>query len=78
MSAEPNFLFHLAGRIRNVSLPPTALNALIPLFEAIHAVESRFGNDDAPPRGIIRIDIIRREDAETNITGFVIRTAVSD
>jgi hypothetical protein len=77
MAKEPDFLFNLGGRIRNLSLPASAKNSLIPLFEAvsnsIHAVEARFGDKDAPLQGIIRIDIVRRDDAESHITGFVIK-----
>ena len=45
---EAGFSFDLAGRVRNLSLPASSVNALIPLFEAVsnalHAVEARLGD----------------------------------
>ncbi|TCK30160.1 histidine kinase/DNA gyrase B/HSP90-like ATPase [Ancylobacter aquaticus] len=59
-----------AGRVRNISLAPSAKNTLYPLFEAvmnsIHAVEERFGKDHIS-NGIIDITIIRQDE---NCIGF--------
>jgi hypothetical protein len=71
------FLFDLAGRVRNLSLPASAANALIPLFEAIsnalHAVEARYG-DSYPEVGKIEIEVLRTgSKEETAIVGFLIR-----
>lgn len=77
--AEADFQFDLHGRIRNLSLPPSAINALIPLFEAVsnslHAIEARFGVD-ASSRGLITVELQRQEmsdGSEGGVTGFVIR-----
>lgn len=72
-----DFVFDLAGRVRNLSLPASAANSLIPLFEAIsnalHAVETRFG-DEGPDRGKVEVEIIRGGSAaEPAIVGFLIR-----
>ena len=75
---EPEMLFDLAGRVRNLSLPATPANSLIPLFEAIsnaiHAVETRWGqaSDD---RGEVTITIHRRTDDEddSHVTGFTVQ-----
>ncbi len=68
--------FDLHGRVRNLGLPPSQLNALIPLFEAIsnalHALDSRFGREVAE-QGLIRITINRYEadqDGNAAIRGF--------
>ena len=57
-----DFAFDLAGRVRNLGLPASAVNALIPLFEAVsnglHAVEARW-EAEAPTRGTIKIKILR-------------------
>jgi hypothetical protein len=71
------FLFDLKGRVRNLSLPASAQNSLIPLFEAVsnalHAIESRFG-ENAAQAGEIEIEVLRSEDNDDfPITGFVIR-----
>jgi hypothetical protein len=71
------FLFDLAGRVRNLSLPASAANSLIPLFEAIsnalHAVETRFG-ENSPEAGEIDIEILRSgEEEEPAIVGFLVR-----
>lgn len=53
------------GRLRNLSLSPSAKNALFPLFEAtmnsIHAIEERFGKDDLP-KGRILIEALRDDE----------------
>ncbi|PSO19134.1 ATP-binding protein [Bradyrhizobium sp. MOS003] len=74
---RPAFLFDLRGRVRNLSLPASPANALIPLFEAIsnslHAVEARYG-DNFPDAGEIEIEVLRsgqQEDAA--VVGFVVR-----
>ncbi len=69
-----NFAFDLAGRVRNLGLPASAVNALIPLFEAVsnglHAIEARWGAQ-APTRGTINIKILRRDnDGDQSIIGF--------
>jgi hypothetical protein len=75
-SDQPNFLFNLEGRVRNLSLPASAMSALIPLFEAVsnslHAIEARFG-EGAVKSGEIEIEIRRRKDQESHILGFAIR-----
>ena len=68
------FSFDLAGRVRNLSLPASAVNALIPLFEAVsnalHALDAKWG-DRAAEVGQVRIVILRREDdADANVIGF--------
>jgi hypothetical protein len=70
------FLFDLQGRVRNLSLPASAQHSLIPLFEAVsnalHAVESRFG-DNATQAGEIEIEIIRTDANEGfPIIGFMV------
>ena len=74
-SEKIEFLFDLAGRVRNLSLPATAENSLIPLFEAIsnalHAVEARYG-EAASEAGLIWIDVLRSSGADAAITGFKI------
>ena len=74
---EPAFHFDLAGRVRNLGLPASAVNALIPLFEAvsngIHAIEARFGTN-ATSSGQIEVLVNRRDgDADGAIQGFTIR-----
>ncbi len=71
---EAAFSFDLAGRVRNLSLPASAVNALIPLFEAVsnalHAVDTRWG-DKATELGKVKVSMIRRDDeAESNVVGF--------
>jgi hypothetical protein len=68
------FSFDLAGRVRNLSLPASAVNTLIPLFEAVsnalHAVDARWGGRAAEV-GQVKIAILRREnDADANVIGF--------
>jgi hypothetical protein len=50
-AVKPDFEFDLAGRVRNLGLPASATNSLIPLFEAvsnsIHAIESRWQDKTA-------------------------------
>jgi hypothetical protein len=61
------------GRVRNISLSPTAKNSMFPLFEAvmnsIHAVEERFGRD-ALSSGQIDVSILRNE--EGDCIGFIV------
>ena len=69
-----DFAFDLAGRVRNLGLPASAVNALIPLFEAVsngmHAIEARWGSE-AVTRGSIKIKVQRRDDDEDQaIIGF--------
>jgi hypothetical protein len=73
---KEDFAFDLAGRVRNLGLPASAVNALIPLFEAVsnglHAIEARWATD-APTRGLMSIEILRRDnDSEQAIIGFEI------
>ncbi|MET3824975.1 hypothetical protein ABIC16_000668 [Sphingomonas sp. PvP055] len=71
------FLFSLAGRVRNLGFSPSPINALFPLFEAIanafHAVEARFGRE-APKLGRISVKVIRSDSEDENppIQGFVV------
>jgi len=72
-----DFIFDLAGRVRNLSLPASAANSLIPLFEAIsnalHAVEARFG-EHAHDEGAVEIEILRTsKKEEAAVVGFLIR-----
>ncbi|MDE5063964.1 ATP-binding protein [Wolbachia endosymbiont of Drosophila malagassya] len=66
---QDEFLFDMKGRVRNVGLPPSPANSLLPLFEAvsnsIHAIEMRFGTD-AKKFGKITIEIIRRDGKVTS------------
>ena len=71
------FLFDLNGRVRNLSLPASAQHSLIPLFEAVsnalHAVESRFG-DNVTQAGKIEIEIVRSDaNEDLPIIGFLVR-----
>jgi hypothetical protein len=73
---EPRFEFDLAGRVRNLGLPVSAANSLIPLFEAVsnglHAIEARWG-EWVTTSGEIRIAIHRRaEEADGGVIGFTI------
>jgi hypothetical protein len=73
---QENFEFDLTGRVRNLGLPASAVNSLIPLFEAVsnglHAIEARWG-DKAPTSGEIKIKVIRRDDDDDHaIVGFEI------
>jgi len=70
----PDFEFDLAGRVRNLGLPASNTNSLIPLFEAVsnglHAIEGRW-KDKAPISGEIRITTLRRgADEGDGIVGF--------
>lgn len=70
------FAFDLAGRVRNLGLPASVVNALIPLFEAVsnglHAIEARW-EIEAPTHGTIKIKVLRRDDdADQAIIGFEI------
>lgn len=74
---RPEFLFDLRGRVRNLSLPASPANTLIPLFEAVsnslHAVEARY-EDNASDAGEIEIEVLRsgkQEDAA--VVGFLVR-----
>lgn len=74
---EPDFEFDLAGRVRNLSLPASPVNALIPLFEAVsnalHAVEAEWG-DRTTASGRIEIEVHRRDGVETgSVQGFTVR-----
>ena len=74
---EPDFEFDLAGRVRNLSLPASPVNALIPLFEAIsnalHAVEARW-EDQTTSSGKIEIEVHRRDGVEAgSVQGFTVR-----
>ncbi|MDD2859439.1 MAG: hypothetical protein PHT60_14775 [Acidiphilium sp.] len=70
---DPDFAFDLQGRIRNLGLPASAVNSLIPLFEAVsnglHAIEARW-NTDAVKSGKIGIQVLREPDEEGSIIGF--------
>jgi hypothetical protein len=59
------FGFDLIGRVRNINLPASPANALIPLFEAIsnslHAIEDRFGKDGIA-QGKINVFLKRGKD----------------
>jgi hypothetical protein len=71
---DAKFEFDLAGRVRNLGLPTSAANSLIPLFEAVsnavHAIESRW-QAKATTLGKIVITVIRRDDDEDGgIVGF--------
>jgi hypothetical protein len=70
------FLYDLPGRVRNLGLPPSQMNALFPLFEAVsnafHAIEARLGRK-ASIEGLIRIEVHRVEgDENASITGFTV------
>jgi hypothetical protein len=76
-ASGPPFLFDLAGRVRNLSLPASSNSTLIPLFEAIsnalHAVETRFA-DQLAKQGEIVIEVLRRvEDDSAEVLGFVVK-----
>lgn len=75
-TVEPSFDFDLAGRVRNLGLPASAVNSLIPLFEAVsnglHAIEARW-QAEATKSGEITIKVIRRSDDDgSGIVGFEI------
>jgi hypothetical protein len=72
----PQFSFNLAGRLRNMSLPASATNALVPVYEAIsnsiHAVAAKWG-DSSAVNGQVDIHIHRLDDkANGTIIGFTI------
>jgi hypothetical protein len=72
-----DFRFDLRGRVRNLSLPASAANALIPLFESLsnslHAIETRFG-EEAANAGRIEIDILRTDQNDASaVAGFIVR-----
>ncbi|MET4315933.1 ATP-binding protein [Bradyrhizobium sp. RT4b] len=74
---RPIFLFDLRGRVRNLSLPASPANSLIPLFEAVsnslHAVEARYG-DNFPEAGEVEIEVLRSgQQEDATIVGFVVR-----
>jgi hypothetical protein len=74
---ELDFFFDLSGRVRNMSLPASPANALIPLFEAVsnalHAVEARW-RETAADAGEIEILLHRRdEEGDSHIVGFTVR-----
>ena len=60
---EFHFNENLVGRINNLSLSPSAENALFPLFEAIsnsfHAIEERFGEE--VQNGRISVNLFREK-----------------
>lgn len=73
-SDPADFALDIEGRVRNVSLPASQGNSLIPLFEAIsngiHAIEARWG-DQSTQEGKIVVKVIRRAEAEgSGIVGF--------
>jgi len=74
-AASPLFLFDLAGRVRNLSLPASS-SSLVPLFEAVsnslHAIEARF-EDRSGQEGTISIEVLRGSDDESEVTGFLIK-----
>ncbi len=68
------FEFDLAGRVRNLGLPASPVNSLIPLFEAVsnglHAIETKW-NAEAGASGEISIEVLRRDnDDEKSVVGF--------
>lgn len=73
---QRTFSFDLRGRIRNLSMPPSQIGSLLPIFEAlsnsIHAIETRFGNESAA-MGKISIEIVRAEGGAGNPIGFRVR-----
>lgn len=76
-SKSDQFLFSLAGRVRNLGFSPSPINSLFPLFEAIanalHSIEERFERD-AAKKGKIVIEFIRKESEEDSppILGFIV------
>lgn len=74
-AVEPGFEFDLAGRVRNLGLPVSAANSLIPLFEAVsnglHAVEGRW-QDKTTISGEIKILVHRRADDDSGVVGFTV------
>ena len=71
------FEFDLAGRVRNLGLPASSVNSLIPLFEAVsnglHAIETKW-KADAAASGEISIEILRRDsEEEKSVLGFEVR-----
>lgn len=74
----PTLATDLIGRVRRLSLKPSATSALMPLFEAIsnglHAIDDRH-RDRAKEQGFIQIEVLR-EDPEkpgSAVVGFVIQ-----
>jgi len=61
--AVPTMRHSFTGRVRNFNLPPTASNALMPIFEAmtnsLYAIQERFP-DDWPDEGVITVRLAAR------------------
>ncbi|MBL8644523.1 MAG: ATP-binding protein, partial [Rhodospirillaceae bacterium] len=57
--------FNLKGRVRNLNLPPSTVNSLIPIFEAvtnsIQAIESRYNSDLSKGNIYITIELDREK-----------------
>lgn len=76
--APDEFRFDLRGRIRNLGFPPSRMNALFPLFEAVsnglHAIELRWGSE-ASRKGRLSVEILRQdsEDDPAPALGFVVK-----
>ena len=67
----PRFTGNIKRRIHNYGLAPS--QALMPLFEAVvnsfHAIEDRFGSDDAPSMGEVVIEVTRSTEPVTATSG---------
>lgn len=66
MADETSFQSNLVRRVHNMALGPTTpSNALVPVFEAvynaIHAIQDRFGDDEWSANGRIRIALVGLE-----------------
>lgn len=73
----PTLATDLIGRVRRLSLKPSATSALMPLFEAVsnglHAIDDRH-REKAKEQGTIKIEVLREDPKKTNssVIGFVI------
>lgn len=73
----PTLATDLIGRVKRLSLKPSATSALMPLFEAIsnglHAIDDRH-KEMAKTQGSILIEVLREDPkkADSSVVGFVI------
>ena len=72
----PDLITDIMGHVERLPLRPSSENALLPMYEAVsnslHAIQDRFGDEEASTKGRIEIDVIRADTDEENprIVGF--------
>ncbi|WP_457105209.1 hypothetical protein [Methylobacterium sp. P5_C11] len=73
----PTLATDLIGRVKRLSLKPSAISALMPLFEAVsnglHAIDDRH-RDKAKTQGSIQVEVLREDPKKPDspVIGFVI------